>query len=482
MPKKQAIITLTDVSVHTKQGLTLVEPISLTLHQGENLTILGETGSGKSLLAQAIMHALPKELIHQGQIIINGNPQTVKSAQTLWGKTLAMLPQEPSRSLDPTMTAINQIYETARFVAKSQNAFDTALKSLDRLRLSSFANFYPHQLSGGMAQRVAFLSATLGGATIIIADEPTKGLDQTNRQAIIELLKSVSTKGGTVLTITHDIEVARQLSHTIMVMKKGQLLEQGSAYEVLNHPKSDYARKLINAEPKMWQPLPKTKHENPLVTLNNITLMRGQKKARMLFSNVNLTLMQGQTFGLIGDSGLGKSSFGDMLCGIISPSKGTLTWHIPKTHSNKPSILKLYQDPPTAFANHIPLQTLINDILKKHRIDSARVPPLLERLHLSHDILKRSAQNVSGGELQRIAILRALLLDPVLLFADEVTSRLDPITQKLTLDLLTNECQKINCTLIMVSHDHHLTQYYCDEVMDLSHFVPRSQLNNTKTI
>lgn len=462
----KAVIRLDELTVQTHQGLTLVEPLSLTLYKGQNLTILGETGSGKSLLAQAIMHALPKQLTHTGKIYINGNLQTQKSAQKLWGKHLAMLPQEPSRSLDPTMTAIGQIAETAKFVANDQTPFDTALTSLTGVSLRSAAHHYPHQLSGGMAQRVAFLATTLGGATLIIADEPTKGLDRNNRQVIIDLLTSASKNGATVLTITHDIEVARQLSDTIMVMKKGKLLEQGSCYEVLNRPKSEYAKQLISAEPKQWQPKPKKEHNTPLASLDNIALARGQK---MLFFGINMSLMQGETLGLIGDSGLGKSSFGDMLCGLIRPTKGTITWHN-KPNPKKPTILKLYQDPPSAFASHLPLEVLIHDVIKKYRIDPNRLPPLLERLQLSADILKRNATNVSGGELQRVAIVRALLLDPVLLFADEVTSRLDPITQKLTLDLLTDECQKINCTLIMVSHDHDLARYYCDKVMDLGKF------------
>lgn len=470
------LIELIDVSVHTKDGACLVEPISLSIHQGQNLTILGETGSGKSLLAQAIMGALPKGLSVQGKILINGEafcddktPYRPARFSKLWGKTLAMLPQEPVRSLDPTMKAVNQIAESLQFInhLHKTDAHTKATHALHQLGLPYAKDYYPHELSGGMAQRVSFLSATIGGANIVIADEPTKGLDHTNKLIVADLLGQVAKAGGCLLTITHDIDIAHRLScegDYLMVMKKGELLEKGLAKDVLNAPKSAYAHALMSASPRHWQPLPKAPKDTPLLTLKDITITRGKK---VLFGGLNLTLHEGQAVGLIGDSGIGKSSLGDALCGLIAPSQGTMIWHkTPKPHQ----ILKLYQDPPAVFAQSVTLGTLINDVIKRHRLDGSRVAPLLDALQLSPKLLTRTADNVSGGELQRIAIMRALLLKPVLLFADEVTNRLDPITQKTTLDLLTQACHSQNCTLIMVSHDHELTKYYCDMVVDLTDY------------
>ena len=469
-------IKITNLSVSTKDGLTLVEPITLSLQSGQNLTILGETGSGKSLLAQAIMGALPKDLIIQGQIIINGellhdNQGSLDRQKFahLWGKTIAMLPQEPVLSLDPTMTAINQVASGLKCVKNLPKATAThqASITLDKLMLSHAKYHYPHELSGGMAQRVSFAAATVGGANIVIADEPTKGLDYHNKTNVVAMLGQIAKSGGCLLTITHDIEVATRLSgenDLVMVMKQGKLLEQGLASTVLNHPTSDYAKALINANPATWIKHDKTTTSQPLLTLDDVAISRGGKE---LFCELTLSLHEGQTVGLIGDSGIGKSSLGDALCGLIQPSKGKILWH---KHPARHQVLKLYQDPPSAFAQNISLGTLIDDVIKRHKLDKQQMYPLMDALALHPDLLDRTSDSVSGGELQRIAIMRALLMKPVLLFADEVTNRLDPITQKTTLDLLTTACQKQNCTLIMVSHDHDLTRHYCDVVVDLTAF------------
>lgn len=473
---KKALIQLHDLSVHTTDGVCLVEPISLSIHEGQNLTILGETGSGKSLLAQAIMGALPQGLIVKGQIIIQG--QTLHNGQhtlnqhafgKLWGRQLAMLPQEPTRSLDPTMNTLEQVFEGFYFIQKQDKptAKQNASTTLDELSLGFAKALYPHELSGGMAQRVSFASATTGGAMMVIADEPTKGLDHHNKLVVVDMLGDIAKQGGCLLTITHDIAVAERLSgddDILMVMKQGKLLEQGSAKAVLGSPKSDYAHALINAHPARWTKSTTPNCHAPLLTLDDVAISRGK---RTLIDGLNLTLYEGQVVGLIGDSGIGKSSLGDALCGLIQPSKGTIHWHKPPARHQ---VLKLYQDPPSAFAPNVKLGTLIDDVIKRHRLDGSRVAPLLDALQLSADLLTRTSDSVSGGELQRIAIMRALLLKPVLLFADEVTNRLDPITQKTTLDLLTDVCRQENCTLIMVSHDHELTKHYCDVVVDLTAF------------
>ncbi|MGP5546465.1 ABC transporter ATP-binding protein [Psychrobacter alimentarius] len=468
---KKVLVKTNNVAVFTKSGLSLVEPISLTLHQGQNVTILGETGSGKSLLAQAIMGALPDELMAQGDVLIEEQLLSKSQLREYWGRRMAMLPQEPSRSLNPTMTVLDQVWESLYFVAKKDNTHSKQLakEKIEHLGLTASADYYPHELSGGMAQRASFAIATSGGAYIVIADEPTKGLDEANKQAVIMLLKNVAKDGGTLLTITHDIDVARSLSHgandRMMVMKKGKLLEQGSGEQVLNHPISDYAKQLIAAAPHNWDRKDKTTAlDQPLLSVQDLSLTRGK---RVLFEGLNFSLKQSEMLGIIGGSGIGKSSLGDALCGLLKPASGSISWqHKPKRHQ----VLKLYQDPPAAFASHVPLKILLNDVIKKHRLDASRVPELLEKLKLDKRILERNALNVSGGELQRVAILRALLFNPVLLFADEVTSRLDPITQKETLDLLVAQCQAQHCTLVMVSHDHHIMRHYCHQVIDLEDF------------
>lgn len=468
------LLEIKNVGVQTKSGLTLVQPISLALEQGKNITILGETGSGKSLLIQAIMGALPSELTASGQLWVENckidfnHPSEIEK---LWGKTFVMLLQEPRRSLNPIMTIGKQLWESFHFVSRksTSQAKTESQNYLTQLGLGHWAESYPHQLSGGMAQRASFAIATAAGGQILLADEPTKGLDPISKGKVIELLKSAYQNGGGLLTITHDIEVAEQLGGTILVMKKGELLEQGEAEDVLKHPQHAYTKALIAADPKHWQPLQdlqNTEKKTPLVSVKDLAVARGKKT---LFHQLSFELHKGEVLGIVGHSGIGKSSLADVLCGLLKPKSGEVQWH--SQDHKQHQVLKLYQDPPEAFAPNVSLQTLLNDVIDKHKLDRSAIPALLEQLSLNPEILHRTAENVSGGELQRVAILRALLLNPVLLFADEVTSRLDPITQQETIALLINQCRARNCCLILVSHDPSLIEKSCDKVVNLEDYV-----------
>lgn len=465
-----SLLKIKNLSVHTLDDMELVEPISLNLEAGKNITILGETGSGKSLLIQAIMGALPEGLKASGDIWLENCKISENSdrLQAYWGKTLVMLPQEPRRSLDPLMKIKKQLWESYHFVAgftrpiakqKSQNY-------LEKLGLKNAQESYPHQLSGGMAQRASFAIATAAGGKILLADEPTKGLDPKSKNDVIELLKQVNQQNGSLLTITHDIDVATALGGYIFVMKKGKLVEQGSAGQLLTSPQHPYTKALISADPKHWQFLQKKGGNEPLVSVKNLSIARGK---RTLFSHLSFELKKGEVLGVVGHSGIGKSSLADALLGLLKPQSGEIIWH--SNAHKKHQMLKLYQDPPEAFAPNVSLQRLLDDVIDYHKLDRSQIPQLLKQLALNPDILERNAENVSGGELQRIAILRSLLLNPVLLFADEVTSRLDPITQQEVIKLLIEQCRNINCGLILVSHDPNLIEKCCDQIVNLEKYI-----------
>lgn len=465
-----SLLKIKNLSVHTLDDIELVEPINLSLEAGKNITILGETGSGKSLLIQAIMGALPDGLKSSGDIWIENCKISENSnrLQTYWGKTLVMLPQEPRRSLDPLMAIKNQLWESYHFVAglARPKAKQASQDYLAKLGLHNAQENYPHQLSGGMAQRASFAIATAAGGKILLADEPTKGLDPKSKNDVIELLKQVNQQNGSLLTITHDIDVATALDGYIFVMKKGKLVEEGSAEILLNHPKHPYTRSLISADPKHWQPLQKNGGNEPLVSVKNLSIARGK---RTLFSGLSFELKKGEVLGIVGHSGIGKSSLADALLGLLKPQSGEIIWH--SNDHKKHQVLKLYQDPPEAFAPNVSLQTLLNDVIAYHKLDRSQIPQLLKQLALNPEILERNAENVSGGELQRIAILRSLLLNPVLLFADEVTSRLDPVTQQEVIKLLIEQCRERNCGLILVSHDPSLIEKSCDQIVNLEKYI-----------
>ncbi|MGY0614632.1 ABC transporter ATP-binding protein [Vibrio sp. FJH11] len=458
------LIQLTDLSINAKE-VELLQPLSLKLYQDKPVTILGQTGSGKSLLAQAVIGLLPSALTQNGTVEVFGKSHNKRSLIKLWGRKITMLPQEPWRALDPLMPAYKQVAEVYECVhgLDEESAFNRAIDDLDKIGLKSSAYKRPGQLSGGMAQRLAVSAATSAGAMLILADEPTKGLDVSRRDDIIRLLLE-SAQGGGLLTITHDIEVARQIGGDIIVMKEGVVVEQGSADQVLNHPQHAYTQALIAADPKHWVARAKYLSEpTPVLNVENLAIGRNRKA---LSREINFTIHTGEVIGVVGDSGCGKSTLGDTLLGLLPPVEGKVAKLSPNT---KPyQWLKLFQDPPAAFTSSVTLGVLLDDLVKLHKIDRDKITPLMKKLKLVPELLERKSTEVSGGELQRFAILRALLLDPVFLFADEPTSRLDPIIAQEVTDLLVDLAKEQGCALLLVSHDPNLIEKCCDTVIRLS--------------
>lgn len=435
-----------------------VQPLSFTLRAGQPFTLLGETGSGKSLLAQAVIGTLPAGLKASGTLHVDGQalPLASRPARAFWGHRLGILPQEPWLALDPTMRAGEQVAESYRFLRgmKAQPARESALRDLDALDVAAAADRLPQALSGGMAQRVAFAAARAGGAKIIVADEPTKGLDVARRDEVIALLLQEVRAGGGLLTITHDIELARQIGGEVAVMLRGEIIERGSAEQVLTQPQHPYTQALLAADPARWAArLPAAHARDVVLEAHNLSITRG---GRQLFSDQSLRVHAGEVIGITGPSGCGKSSFGDILLGLLAADSGDV---VRDRQLAAVKYQKIFQDPPSAFAPRVTLRQALSDVVKRHRLDGARIAPLMERLKLRPLLLDRYPGEISGGELQRFALLRVLLLDPVFLFADEPTSRLDLLTQQQTIELLVEVAAEQNCALLVVSHDEALIDH-----------------------
>lgn len=458
----ELLLEVRDLAVVTEASPAkpLVDEVSFSLRAGEVLTLLGESGSGKSLLAQAVMGSLPAGLAARGQVRVGGVESRADdciSRRALWGRQLALLPQEPWAALDPTMRAHAQVAETHRLVRglPAAQAAQEALSGLTRLGLAADGPKYPFQLSGGMAQRVAFAATTAAGAPVLIVDEPTKGLDHDLRNQVIQLLQGALAAGGALLVITHDVALPRALGGQVAVMREAQVVEMGPCAQVLRSPASAYTRELLAAEPACWPDAPEavaggragTAADPPLVEARDITLRFGP---RALFENLTLAVRAGERVAITGPSGSGKTSLGNVLLGLAQPSAGTVR----RAQGVGPQgFQKLYQDPLAAFAPRLMLRAALRDLMRLHHTPPDALPTLLDRLGLSPALLERRPDQVSGGELQRIALARILLLQPALVFADEPTSRLDPINQKLTIALLLSALAERGGALLLVTHD-----------------------------
>lgn len=459
------LLETSDLSVAGAEAI--VHPTSIAVRPGVPLSLLGETGSGKSLLAQAIVGTLPAGLAACGRVAMKGRavqdlPRRQREA--LWGREIAILPQEPWLALDPTARALDQTaegYECLRGLSPA-DAREAARGALRALGLAGAERKLPHQLSGGMAQRVAFAATRAGGAPILVADEPTKGLDAALRDEAVALLRQQCGESGGLLVVTHDIGVPRRLGGEVAVMLEGRIVESGPVERVLGAPQHDYTRRLVAADPASWPARePRPIEGAPLLRAEGLAKSRG---GRLLFRDLSFTIARGEIVGLLGPSGCGKSSLGDLLLGLLRPDAGSLR----RDPALPPlGFQKLYQDPPAAFAPQATLRRSLEDLRRLHGLPAERLEALMRRLRLPAALLDRLPSEISGGELQRFALLRVLLLDPVFLVADEPSSRLDLITQQETAELLVEQARERHCALLLIGHDRDLIEKTADRVVQM---------------
>ncbi|MFA6031866.1 MAG: ATP-binding cassette domain-containing protein [Myxococcota bacterium] len=445
---------------------TIVRDVAFTLAQGRPVTLLGASGSGKSLVAHAIMGSLPAGLSAKGVITLDGKDLlagTPAQIRARWGRTIAILPQEPWLALDPTMRIAGQVGEVHQYL-HGLGAADTATRmraDLAEVGLGDRTQAYPHELSGGMCQRAAIAVTHAAGAPLLIADEPTKGLDAALRDSVVERLRREVAQGRLLLTITHDIAVAAALGGMVGVMHDGALVEFGPAAQVLEAPRHAYARALIGADPAQWPSFPLPAAREAVVSASGLSKRFGE---RALFDGLEISVRRGEIVAIVGPSGCGKTTVGNILLGLVAPDRG----EVERVAGLAPTrFQKLYQDPPAAFAPHQMLRHSLGDLLKRHGLAWTQAEASMDRFGLGRELLDRRPNEVSGGELQRFAILRALLLDPVFLFADEATSRLDPVSQKDVFTILIEAVRERGLGLLMVTHEAALAERLAQRILTL---------------
>jgi peptide/nickel transport system ATP-binding protein len=468
-PLTDVVLRVADVGIRLAAGgAPLLQGCSFEVRAGERLTLVGESGAGKSLLAQAIMGTLPAGMTISGQIHIAGQATHGQrhATQPLWGQRIVMLPQEPWTALSPLMRLGTQVAEAGHHAAGLPwpQARVQAQRHLDALGLSHAGRQWLHQVSGGMAQRVGVACATQCNAQVLLADEPTKGLDADACEQVAQLLALAQQQGQALVTITHDLDLAQRLGGRVAVMRQGSIVEQGEAVAVLSHPQHPYTRELLAAQPRHWPRLcTPTAHglaptmaddwvADDLVVADALSVTWGQ---RAVLQGASLRMGEGDSVAVVGPSGCGKTTLGNALLGLVPPTAG----RVQRRAGVAPwRFQKLYQDPVASFSAHQTLRQALDHVVRLHRLDAAPLPGWMARLRLNEALLQRKPHQVSGGELQRMAILRTLLLSPRFVFADEPTSRLDTLTQRDTMAALTEAMAQVGSALLLVSHDRHLAQ------------------------
>lgn len=480
------------VKFNTDSGeVNAVNGISFNIKKGETLALVGESGSGKSVTARGIIRLLASNavLAEETKIIFDGkniNTYSEKEYQKIRGKKISMIFQEPMSSLNPIYTIENQISEVLKIHDKYsdkelKNKCLELLKQVQMPEPESRLSQYPHQLSGGQRQRIMIAIAIANNPDLLIADEPTTALDVTVQTEILKLLQSLQKKYQmSILFITHDLTIVRQISDRVCVMHNGEIKETGNTKEIFNNPNDDYTKHLLSSEPEERDLFYDKNGKNIItgknlnITFNTKVRVAGKNKTLSInaVNNISLNLKEGETLGIVGESGSGKTTLGQTLLRLVDRESNTeISGHINffddkidhltrrqfKPFRNKMQIV--FQDPYASLNPRLSVKQIIEEGLivaqniknKKERLD--KIETIMNEVGLEPNSMQRFPHEFSGGQRQRIAIARSFVLNPKFVLLDEPTSALDLSIQKQILELLLQLQQNHKTTYIFISHD-----------------------------
>ncbi|WP_314213736.1 ABC transporter ATP-binding protein [Pseudarthrobacter equi] len=480
-----------EVTFATDSGdVHAVKDVSLELKAGEVLAIVGESGSGKTVTAKTILGLLPETATSSGAVLINGtNIISLSPARLrqIRGRDVAMVFQEPSTALNPVFTVGWQIAEgirahSGRGGGKRVSAKEAKERAIDALRKVGIpdpehrVNYYPHQFSGGQKQRVVIAAAIALNPGLIVADEPTTALDVTVQAEILELLRDLRGQYGTsIVLITHNMGVVADLADRVVVMYRGDIVEEAPARKLFAEPKQEYTRQLLAAVPHLGrnsasEGLTERRHqEEVLVEAKNLTIEYPGRLGTPAFKavdGVSFTLSRGEVFGLVGESGSGKTTIGRAIAGLNRTTGGSLKvlgyeMLDLRERTFKPlrkDIGFVFQDPAASFNPQLTIGECIAEPMVIHTRPSEaqarkRVGELLESVQLPASYAGRYPHELSGGQRQRASLARALSLNPRLLIADEPTSALDVSVQAKVLELFRDIQEEFGFGCLFISHD-----------------------------
>ncbi len=508
-----------------------VKKINISLHKGETLGIVGESGSGKTVTSLSILQLIqtPPGSIKSGHIWFYENDTVIdllslrdNKLNEVRGKKISMIFQEPMTSLNPVMRCGEQVSESIRLhLNKSkEEAKIMVLDLFEKVQLTNIERIYdsyPHQLSGGQKQRIVIAIAMSCNPKIIIADEPTTALDVTVQKSILQLLKSLKDSLGiSIIFITHDLAIIQEIADSVLVMYQGDIVEYGSVKDIFYNPQHNYTKSLLACRPsfdKVVKKLPTisdfntdeeyqwhyiTKEEKIAVAkshFSEIPLLKIEKlsvsfptsfsfwgKPVSFFEavkSVSFEIYKGETLGLVGESGCGKTSLSRALLNLIKPTSGAIYYQhkdITTLDAYDWKLMRkefqiIFQDP---YASLNPAMTIgaailepmqVHQLHKNDGIRKQKVVELLEAVGLEPSHYDRYPHEFSGGQRQRICIARALSIEPSFLICDESVSALDISVQAQVLNLLNDLKTKYNLTMLFISHDLSVIKHISDRII-----------------
>ena len=477
------LLSVNNLTLGWRQGnevKRVVHNVSFQINAGEVLAIVGESGSGKTTLAQSIIGLMGENgVIEQGEIRLNDERISRASARrlnALRGQVISLVPQDPGSSLNPVKTIGEQIGEVLRLHTplRRRERDAQAVALLEKVGLSEpalRAKQYPHQLSGGMKQRVLIAIALALKPALIIADEPTSALDVTVQQRILDLLDLLRRESGTaVLFVTHDLALAAQRADRLLVFRQGEIQESGDVQTVIRTPRSPYTRQLFADAPAFSQrfraPAP-TALSQPAVEIRRVTQRFQLGNASLTaLDDVSLTLPRGTTHALVGESGSGKTTLARILLGFQQPDSGEVIVDAIHTEGMsrearrqlRQKIQIVWQNPFSSLDPRQTVQAIVGEPLRnfthhRARARDALAQAMIEKVALPAEVLSRYPHQLSGGQRQRVAIARALILSPQIVILDEATSALDVTVQAQILTLLEQLQEELGLTYLFISHD-----------------------------
>ncbi|MET4004765.1 peptide/nickel transport system ATP-binding protein [Arthrobacter sp. UYCu511] len=475
----------------------LLSDVSLHVDEGEAVALVGESGSGKSLTTRAALGLFPETSRLSGSVKVRGLDTTTASGTKLLElrrNRASMIFQDPRAGINPVRTVGDFVTETlVRWRGLSrQEAEAQAVAQLEQVglrRAKEMMRQYPHQLSGGMLQRVMIAAALLDSPELLLCDEPTTALDVTTQAGIVTLLREQQqARGMGMLFITHDLNLAGSLCDRVYVLRKGEVVEHGGSRQVFTSPQADYTRQLIAATPSIdidkVPAVPVQDDQSPLLRVEGLcrryTLPGGEILNAL--NNASFTLAKGGSLGVVGESGSGKSTLARMIVALETPDAGELEVSgRPRAHrALKAGERKLlakdvqivFQDPYLSLDPRIPVGKAVADVFRLHQgqtrsaaLQSAR--ELLDRVGIGPERFDSKPRALSGGQRQRVAIAKALAARPKLLVLDEATSALDVSVQAQVLELVEELRDQLGLTILFVTHDLAVVSRLCSELLVL---------------